>query len=97
MARTFPTAGVAPIDAYLVNPGARNAGYFSIVVNTTTTTSPGVLSVALSLGANVASPTGLHIYVEPNLGDADPTMTTLIPLAIYVEDIGSATVNHLIG
>ncbi len=97
MARTFPSAGLAPIDSYLVNPGARRAGQFSVVVDVNTATSPSVLGVSMSIGANAVSPTAFKIYVEPNLGSADPTMTTLTGIGIYMEDIDSATVNHLIG
>ena len=97
MARTLPSAGLAPIDSYLEDPGARGAGRFQIVINKDTATSPVPLATSLILGANVGSPTAFSIYIEPNSGDADPTMTTLTGMGIYMEDIGSATVNHLIG
>lgn len=32
MARTFPTAGIAPVDVYMVGPEDRNAGYFEHIL-----------------------------------------------------------------
>ena len=95
--RTFPSAGLAPIDSYLVNPGARRAGAFEVRVDTATATDTNPLKVRMKIGANVGSPTAFSIYVEPNLDGGNPTMTTLTALNIYMEDIDSATVEHLIG
>ena len=95
--RTFPSAGLAPIDAYLVNPGGRRAGAFEIRVDSATSTDTNPLKVRMKIGANVGSPTAFAIYVEPNLDSANPSMTTLTALNIYMEDIDSATVEHVIG
>ena len=95
--RTFPSAGLAPIDSYLVNPGARRAGAFEIRVDAATATDTNPLKVRMKIGANVGAPTAFSIYVEPNLDGGNPTMGTLTALNIYMEDIDSATVNHLIG
>ena len=95
--RSFPSAGLAPIDSYLVNPGGRRAGAFEIRVDSATATDTNPLKVRMKIGANVGSPTAFAIYVEPNLDSGDPTMTTLTALNIYMEDIDSATVEHLIG
>lgn len=97
MARTFPAAGLAPIDSYLEDPGSRGAGRFQIVINQNTATSPIPLATSIIIGANAGAPTAFSIYIEPNYGSADPTMSTLTGMGIYMEDIDSASVAHVIG
>lgn len=95
--RTFPSAGLSPVDAYLKNGGNRFPGSFTVVTDLDSSSSPKCIQASLVIGADMGSPTAIGIWVQPNADDADPTITTLTALGIYMEDIDSATVTHLIG
>ncbi len=84
----------APGDFYVRNGGAlrvtSKADQAGAVV-------PAAVSLILATDGNVGSSTALSVYVEPNSGDVNPTSVTLTGIRLYMEDIGSASVNHLIG
>jgi len=54
------------------------------------------IGINLNVAADVPYVYGLSIYTEPNKDDEDPTMIFCAPIAIYSEDLGSATCQYYV-
>lgn len=54
------------------------------------------IGINLNVAADVPYVWGMKVYAEPNKGDADPEMIFCSPIAVYAEDLGSATCQYYV-